>query len=462
MLKEQSRFIQYWLFLFDLLVIIGSWVLAYYLRFQWLPDFPIPLPLERPLGRYLSYLLVIVPIWGLLFIASGLYHPKQVQRFYNMVYAVVKAVVFGAVGVLAALFFYREFAFSRGHFAWFGVITPCFMILFRLFLYKWAQVTEKNNRRVLIIGAGRLGRKLKKALNAYPWMGFEVVGFLDDERKGKDVLGRLSDLQAVINPAESGGNPINYVYIALPLSDSKKIEKLLNFLSTRLAHVYLVPDILHFNLLNTRVSDIEGLPVIHLIDEAPMDFGRIVKRGMDIFGALGLILLSSPVMILLSILVKLSSKGPILFRQERMGLNGERFKMLKFRSMRPATVSDEERKWNDTVDRATGIGKFMRRTSLDELPQFFNVLKGDMSLVGPRPEEPVFIEKFKDQIPNYMLRHKMPTGLTGWAQVNGWRGNTSLEKRIECDLYYIQNWSIRLDIKILFLTVFKAYAPKNA
>lgn len=460
MLNEQSKTIQTLLFIVDLGLIALAWILAYYLRFEILTTYP-PLQLWRPIERYLPYLFAIVPIWGLLFIASGLYRPKQAQRFYNMAYAVLKAVAFGAIGVLATLFFYREFAFSRVHFLYFGLISPLLMIGFRLLVYRWVKVRE-HTKRVLIIGEGKVGRKVEKALTQYPWMGFEIIGYLDDKKKTSKTIGKIEDLPAIINPEESKGNPIHYVYITLPLSKSKQIEEILNFLATRLSHVYLVPDILHFNLLNTRVSDIEGMPVLHLIDEAPFDFERILKRAMDIFGALLLIILCSPIYLVLAILVKLSSKGPVFFKQERMGLNGERFKMIKFRTMRPSDVPDEERKWNDTIDRTTWIGRIMRKTSLDELPQFINILKGDMSLVGPRPEEPVFIEKFKNQIPYYMLRHKMPTGLTGWAQVNGWRGNTSLEKRIECDLYYIQNWSIRLDIKILFMTLFKAYAPKNA
>jgi putative colanic acid biosynthesis UDP-glucose lipid carrier transferase len=242
------------------------------------------------------------------------------------------------------------------------------------------------------------------------------------------------------------------------------MEGLIDDAANRLAHICLVPDLFQFEMmLNSRVSDIDGLPVIHLIDETPFDFRRIVKRGADIVFSLVVLILLSPIFLAIAVAVKLSSPGPVFYKQERMGLNGQTFQMLKFRSMPTNAESKTGAVWaKPGENRATSVGAFLRRTSLDELPQFLNVLWGDMSVVGPRPERPVFIEEFKERVPHYMLRHKVKAGITGWAQINGWRGNTSIEKRIECDLYYIQHWSLWLDVKIVFLTLFKGFVHENA
>jgi putative colanic acid biosynthesis UDP-glucose lipid carrier transferase len=267
----------------------------------------------------------------------------------------------------------------------------------------------------------------------------------------------------VLDRFEEAGRPIQYVYVALPMSATERITDLANEMSSRLAHVCLVPDLFHLNILNSRITDIGGLPVIHMIDEAPLDFRRAVKRMMDIAFSALFLLVAFPILFVIALAVKLSSRGPVFYRQERMGLNGQTFDMLKFRSMPVNAEKSTGAVWAKAGEnRATRVGAFLRKTSLDELPQFFNVLKGDMSVVGPRPERPVFIDQFRDQIPKYMLRHKMKAGITGWAQVNGWRGNTSIEKRIEFDLYYIQNWSLRLDLKIMLMTVWKGFVHENA
>jgi putative colanic acid biosynthesis UDP-glucose lipid carrier transferase len=294
-------------------------------------------------------------------------------------------------------------------------------------------------------------------------MGFELVGYVDDFKKADDVLGTTEDALDIIDAAESRGEQIDYVYIALPLTAAERIGELLSALSSRLAHVCLVPDLYQFDILNGRVTDVDGLPVIHVIDEAPLDFRRGIKRTVDIAFSAGFLLLASPVLILIAVAVKLSSPGPILYRQERMGLNGLRFDMLKFRSMPVNAEASSGAVWAKPGEqRATRVGAFLRKTSLDELPQFINVLKGDMSVVGPRPERPVFIESFRERVPRYMLRHKMKAGITGWAQVNGWRGDTSIERRIEHDIYYIRNWSLRLDLKIMLMTLRSGFVNENA
>ncbi len=482
MLKEQSQFIQRSLFAADLLIIALSWLAAYYVRFVLLHSastlpgagllsglgIPVKNALDAPpYWVYLRILPAVLILWGATFQISGLYDPRRIQRLPSLIYGVAKAIFFGMIAVLAALFFYRTFSFSRVHMLLFGLLTPLIMVLLRVAVYgrvRRARLRGENVRRVLIVGAGKAGRRLQAAFEQYPWMGVELVGFLDDNKGGdSDVLGPTTMAAELVDQFYAEGTPIDYVYIALPLSAVAHVEDLLNQLSVRLAHVYLVPDLFQFDIINSRVTDVDGMPVIHIIDEAPLDLRHYVKRSVDIILSAAFLLVISPILIILAAGVKISSPGPVFYRQERMSLNGHRFYMLKFRSM---PVNAEA--WSGPVwarpgeDRATPFGRFLRRTSLDELPQFINVLLGDMSIVGPRPERPVFIEEFSRRVPRYMLRHKMRSGITGWAQVNGWRGNTSIEKRIECDLFYIQNWSLKLDFKIMWMTLWKGLVNENA
>ncbi|MBL7976761.1 MAG: undecaprenyl-phosphate glucose phosphotransferase [Bacteroidetes Order II. Incertae sedis bacterium] len=466
MLREQSKLLQQGLFLLDLFLIALGWILSYYLRFDVLTWGNLAPPLWRPLSRYIDYLPVLLGVWGLVFIASGLYRPREVERFYSMVYSVGRAVFWGMAVAFMAMFLYRQFSFSRIHMVLFGVTTSGLMVLSRVLIYRivhGGRKHAKNLRRVLVVGAGKVGHEVAEVLQQYPWMGFQLVGYLDDEVEGEEIRGKTASIGAFLDEAEKQGKPIHQVYITLPLRAADRIEALLSELSSRLAHVYLVPDIFRFNLLNHRISDMGGLPIIHLIDESPLDIRRFIKRLIDIVGAATAMLLLSPLLLVVAIGVKISSRGPIFYRQDRMGMNGEHFKMIKFRSMPVNAEQSSGPVWAKSGEsRATPFGAFIRKTSLDELPQFWNVLIGEMSLVGPRPERPFFIDQFKQYVPGYMLRHKMKAGLTGWAQVNGWRGNTSIEKRIEADLFYIQNWSLKLDIKIMLMTVWKVFQDENA
>jgi len=468
MLQEQSRLFQRVLFFIDVALVATSWVLAYHVRFEFFPAIEILIPPEAvPFWVYLEFLPWILIASMTVFWATGLYNHDRAERLYSLVFSVIKSILFGLLVVTASLSLYRTFNFSRLHMALFGFITPVLMVFVRVALYKGLQRARQNGKylkRVLIVGAGETGIRLSNAFSEYPWMGFQTIGFLDDEQSGTpNWLGVIDDLAQVVSDAEESESPIDYVYIALPLSESEKIKALVNSLSSSLAHVCLVPDLEQYDLMNGRVTEIAGLPVIHLLDETPIEFRRAVKRIIDIvFSTLVLILLS-PILIVIAIAVKFSSPGPVLYKQERMGLNGNKFYMLKFRSMPVDAESNTGAVWSKKGEtRATGVGSFLRRTSMDEIPQFINVFKGDMSVVGPRPERPVFIHEFRDQVPQYMLRHKMKAGITGWAQVNGWRGSTSLEKRIEFDLYYIRNWSLGLDLKIMLFTVWKGFLSNNA
>lgn len=468
MLQEQSRLFQRILFAVDLALIVIGWILAWFIRFEVLSwaGF-IPPPEWLPLSRYLTFLPWVLILSMAVFWFSGLYAPDRLQRMTHLTLTVTKAVVMGLIVVTASLSFYRELYFSRLHMMLFGVLTPMLMVFARVAMYMLLRRARKRGlylRRVLILGAGDAGRKLEDALRQYPWIGFEIAGFLDDHKKDrKDVLGDVSEAVAVVDRFQREGRPINYVYIALPLTVLHRIQPLVDELSTRLAHVCLVPDLFHFDIVNSRVTSVEGLPIIHMIDEAPLEFARITKRIVDVAFASVVLVLLFPLLLLLAIGVKFSSPGPVFYRQSRMGLNGRTFDMLKFRSMPVDAEAATGAVWAQPGEkRATPLGALMRRTSLDELPQFINVLKGDMSVVGPRPERPVFIEQFRERVPRYMLRHKVKAGITGWAQVHGWRGDTSIEKRIEYDLYYIRNWSLRLDIKIMIMTLWSGFVNKNA
>ncbi len=496
MLKERSQTLQRGLFAADLVVISVSWVAAFYIRFRLLDinsgnsidaiTGAIPLTVglrEVPFSSYVSFLPGVLVLWGAIFLFSGLYETRRAQRLTLVIFAVARAVFLGLVASIAATFFYRAFEFSRVHMVLFGVISSVLLVGMRLTIYiilRRARQQGRNMRRVLIVGAGQAGDRLANAFRNYPWMGINVIGYLDDSkqelcldsalekdefrRRELEILGPVDAIGDVLDSMRELGRPIDLVYAALPLTAADKIEHIADAVSRRTAHMCLVPDLFHLDLLlNSRVSDIDGLPIIHLIDEAPFDIRQIVKRAVDVaFSAIALLLLS-PILLAIAIAVKLSSRGPVFYKQERMGLNGQTFTMLKFRSMPVGSERETGAVWAEEGEsRATRTGAFLRKTSLDELPQFINVLKGDMSVVGPRPERPVLIENFRHEVPGYMLRHKMKAGITGWAQVNGWRGNTSLETRIEYDIYYIQNWSLWLDVKIMALTVVRGFVHDNA
>ena len=298
-----------------------------------------------------------------------------------------------------------------------------------------------------------------------PQWGYTVYGILDDDveagtvYKGISVIGRISDLIEILE-RES----LDEIAITLGLGEYYRLEEIVALCEKSGVHTKFIPD--YNNIIPTKpyTEDILGLPVIN-IRHVPLtnNFYALVKRIIDILGSLCGMALASPVMLAACLLIKITSPGPLIYRQERVGLHNKTFQMYKFRSMEVQKESEEKKAWTTKNDpRVTGIGKLMRRTSIDELPQLFNILKGDMSLVGPRPERPFFVEKFREEIPRYMVKHQVRPGLTGWAQVNGYRGDTSIRKRIEYDLYYIENWTLGFDVKILVLTVFKGFVNKNA
>jgi len=346
-----------------------------------------------------------------------------------------------------------------------GILLLGLRALIRLAL-RFARSRGFNQRQVVIAGAGSLGQKIVSRMRSAPWVGLEIVGFFDDneELKGMEIMGipiagTIDDMETFLNK-----NDIDQVWIALPLRAEARMKELMTkILVSSSVEVRFVPDIFDLRLLNFSVSEVIGLPVLNLTDSPIFGIHQLTKAIEDrLVAGISLIILS-PVMVLIALGVKLSSPGPVFYRQERVSWNGLTFSMLKFRSMAVDAERDKGAQWATSSDeRPTGFGRFLRRTSLDELPQLINVLKGDMSIVGPRPERPVFIQEFKTEIPDYMKKHLVKAGITGWAQVNGWRGDTDLKTRIEYDIYYIEHWSIMLDIKIMAMTLIKGMIHKNA
>jgi Undecaprenyl-phosphate glucose phosphotransferase len=320
-------------------------------------------------------------------------------------------------------------------------------------------------KRVLIAGSGDLGRLVADKVLEHRELGFKVLGFLDD-RAGGDHIG-YRGLPLLGTLAEAGDilqrDRIDQLYVALPLDEHMKMVGLVESANREIVEVKVVPDLVQVIALRARLEELDGIPIININDVPLRGFNSVLKRVIDAaLSAAGLLVLS-PVLGVLALLIRLSSPGPAFFRQERMGLDGHSFFVWKFRSMYDEAERDTGPIWAREDDpRCTPVGRFLRRSNLDEIPQLWNVFKGDMSLVGPRPERPFFVEQFKQRMPQYMLRHKVKAGLTGWAQVNGWRGNTSIEKRIEYDLYYIENWSVMLDLKIMWLTLVKGFFHKHA
>jgi Undecaprenyl-phosphate glucose phosphotransferase len=293
--------------------------------------------------------------------------------------------------------------------------------------------------------------------------GFTIVGFLDNKAgtteaigyRGLPLIGTLSEVAAVCSDED-----VDEIYVALPLEEHVGMLGIVEYASRECIEVHVVPDLLQFIALRARLEDLDGLPIISIHDVPLRGINSVIKRLTDIAISLGVIVLTAPLTLVIAWMIKRSSPGPVFYSQERMSLDGQSFKVYKFRSMPIDAETASGPVWAHQNDpRATSIGRWLRRTDIDELPQFWNVLRGDMSIVGPRPERPFFVEQFKHRIPQYMLRHKVKAGITGWAQVNGWRGNTSLEKRIEFDLYYIENWSLSLDFKIMWLTFLKGVTP---
>ncbi|MBM4266891.1 MAG: undecaprenyl-phosphate glucose phosphotransferase [Deltaproteobacteria bacterium] len=468
MLKERRQLFVGLFVAADLTMIGLAWVLAYVLRFE-LPLVPVTKG-TPPFENYLALLPLLFAIWGLVFRGSGLYDPmraasqaaerRRILRASSLAMLIFTAVTFLGVE--------KAFSLSRLTLLYFYVLATAAVILERATLREVLREARRrgyNLRHVLLVGDGNLGRAVYERMTRHPEFGLKVRGFLTDDPariggtiESVPICGQWDDVPDIV--AKRG---IDQVVFALPFEALPRLGGLIASLDSAAVDVKVVPDVERFVSLHSGIEEFGGLPLISLRATPLMGWNRVAKRVMDfVLAGLALVLLS-PVLALISVLVKLGSPGPILFSQERMGLDGRVFRVWKFRTMRSDAEADSGPVWATADDpRRTRLGRWLRRLSLDELPQLLNVLRGEMSLVGPRPERPVFIEQFRSRVPRYMLRHMVQAGMTGWAQVNGWRGNTSIEQRIEHDLYYIQNWSLRLDLKILMLTFVRGFVNKNA
>lgn len=464
MLKKHSKFFEHLLLLADLAIVGLAWLAAFGYRF-YLDPTPAPHGIP-PLRPYLLLLVPMTVIWPVVFRAFGLYRPRRIGSRVGEVADIAKACGVAALVLTGLTFFVRQFEFSRLVMFYFWILSAVGLSLARgLFreMLRFLRRRGYNLRHAILVGWGEIAEDVIRRLTAHPELGIRLRGCLLEPAAptapgGLPVLGEPDALARLLREA-----PVDHVFVALPLDASSRLPEVLKGVEDSPVDVVVIPDMLRYVSLRGGVEDFDGLPFIRLQGSPVYGWDRVMKRAFDVVVAGALLLLVSPVLGTIALAIALTSKAPVLYGQERMGLDGRTFRMLKFRSMRVDAERHSGPVWAQEGDpRRTTLGAFLRATSLDELPQLWNVVRGEMSLVGPRPERPVFIQDFRQRIPKYMLRHKMKAGMTGWAQVNGWRGNTSLEKRIEYDLYYIENWSVWFDVKILWLTLWKGLVSRNA
>lgn len=452
--------------LIDAVVLALSYFLAWMIRF--VGPMSATAVRTRSFQQYMLMLIFIIPVYLLLYQAFTLYTPMRMQGRRLVLANIVKANSLGLLILMFTFYMIDEGDFSRSTYIMFYLINIVLQWGTRMLIFALLRdMREKgmNQTQMICVGYSRAAEEYIDRVLANPQWGYVIRGILDDNvpagtaYRGIKVLGRIANLNVILPE-----NRLDEIAITLGLSEYYRLEEIVALCEKSGVHTKFIPDYNKIIPTKPYTEDILGLPVIN-IRYVPLNntFNAMVKRAMDIVGSIAGIIVTSPIMLLMCLLIKLTSPGPLIYKQERVGLHNQNFRMYKFRSMEVQPESEEKKAWTVKNDpRVTGIGKFMRHTSIDELPQLFNILKGDMSLVGPRPERPFFVEKFREEIPRYMVKHQVRPGLTGWAQINGYRGDTSIRKRIECDLYYIENWSIGLDIKILFLTVFKGFVNKNA
>ena len=471
MIKDNQKRLNRMHVLLDILVTVVAYALAWFIVISGKV-----LPLDEGVLKpqvYFMALIFIVPIYLILYASFHLYVPKRIQGRRSELANICKANVIGLMLFTFVLFGLRRFVSHLSYFstkmilAFFAaniILLEAERISIRIFL-RSLRTNGYNQKHVLLIGYSRAAEGFIDRVSVNPEWGYHVQGILDDHRpagfayKKVQVLGPTNHLEDFL-----ASNTLDEIAITLSIKEYSNLEQIVAACEKSGVHTKFIPD--YNNIIPTipYMEDLQGLPVIH-IRHVPLTgvFNATMKRIVDLAGALFGLIVFSPLMLVTALLIKITSPGPVLFSQERIGLHNRPFKMYKFRSMEVQDPGRERSQWTTPHDpRVTPVGRFIRKTSIDEMPQFFNVLIGDMSLVGPRPERPLVVEKFKEEIPRYMIKHQVRPGLTGWAQVNGYRGDTSITKRIEHDLYYIENWSLGFDFKIMFLTVFKGFINKNA
>lgn len=452
--------------LIDAVLIIAAYLFAWNLRFR---TYLFPSTVRvLPLRYYIIALLLIVPAYLFIYYACYLYDVSRIQRRRHELTNLLKANIIGLLLIILVLYLIKQQHFARNMLLLFFVLNILLDAIARNFVHIYMRRKLRSTRtlkKILLVGYSHAAEQYIDRVIANTEWGYKVRGILDDTKekgtayRGVRILGKTSELDAFLNT-----DKVDEIAITLNLREYDKLEHLVAECEKSGIHTQFVPD--YYKIIPTRpyTEDVLGLPIVN-IRYVPLSnsFNAFVKRIIDIFGAVVALILFSPIMLVAVIGIKKTSPGPLIFRQKRVGLNNKEFEMLKFRSMTYHTGSEKEAAWTVENDpRVTKFGNLLRRTSMDELPQLINVLRGEMSLVGPRPEQPFFVEKFREEIPRYMIKHQVRPGMTGWAQIHGYRGDTSITKRIEYDLYYIENWSVSLDFKILFLTFFRGFVNKNA
>ncbi len=466
MIKDNQKYFNRLQVLLDAIVVAGSYLLSWWIKFE--GPFADTGAGAYTMQFYFSALYFIVPGYLVLYYLNKMYTPKRTRRIETEITQVFGANIGGAFVFLVCIAVFKISDFSRGLIAIYSVVCAFFMIFERLII-RWilSHIRSRgyNIKHILLIGYSRAAEEYINRIKANPQWGYVVRGILDDKvprgttYKGVKVIGCIENLSMILPVSQ-----LDEIAVTLALSDYDRLEELVAMCEKSGVHTKFIPD--YNSLIPNRpyTEDLNGLPVIN-IRYIPLTntFNAIIKRVFDIVCSLiGLIVLS-PFLVAVAVIIKCTSKGPVIFKQERVGLHNKSFSMYKFRTMYVQSDEEEAKGWTVKNDpRVTGVGRFFRRTSIDELPQLINILRGDMSIVGPRPERPQFVEKFKEEIPRYMIKHQVRPGLTGWAQINGFRGDTSIRKRIDYDIYYIENWSFRFDIKIIFLTVFRGFINENA
>ncbi len=452
----------------DATAIEAAFLFSYWLRFfsPLTAYFPVELGVP-PLDAYVYGSLVVIPAWLLLFNSRTMYTPRRVVYFSDEFFAVVRLVFAGMLMVMSAAFFYRAFSYSRLVFALLGLFSVVFIATGRFVILKFEQSWYRSGRdvrRVLLVGTNALAARVYYNIMQNPNLGYSVTGYCsangagEMESLGATFIGTIQDVPSLIKSQN-----IDIVLVALNYTEHARLYDMVRECEGLNTEIMMVPDTLELMTNQVRIKEIEGIPFIKIKAVPMTTWNRIIKRTFDLVLATIVLILLSPVLLLLCILIKLDSKGPILFSQERVGLDGVSFNVLKFRTMRADAEKETGPVFARQSDpRATGLGRRLRRFSLDELPQLINVVKGEMSLVGPRPERPYFVEQFSKEIPKYLDRHRVKTGMTGWAQVNGLRGNAPIEERTKYDVYYIENWSLVFDLKIILKTVRAVLFGKDA
>lgn len=457
MLKESGNRISYLQRVIDGTIVLLCWLCSYVVRFSLIDG--------AQQGLFLDFfkvgvLLSVISIY--FFDKNGLYSSQRFTSRYKEILSTLKANFLSFVALIVILYFFKIERLSRIHLTTYLTLSSFLLTSNRIIirnLIRNLRSRGKNLRHILLIGDGENIIKYVNTVRAYKDSGINFIGWLDSGNKSTEY--KINEIIEEYSEFIKTNNP-DAIVISYSGEKQSKQSAFIKENYNDVTPIQVLPDI-SFSLVGHTIDNFAGIPILTFNQPHISQLNLLLKRLSDLITSfIGLIIIS-PLMILIALAVKLSSPGPIFYAQERVGLNGRKFKMWKFRSMKIAASGEDKITWSSKEDpRKTKIGSFIRKTSIDELPQLWNVITGDMSLVGPRPERPFFVDKFKEEIPNYMLRHKMKAGITGWAQINGWRGDTDLTKRIECDIYYIRNWSLALDVKILFLTLVKGFINKNA